>query len=85
MNVREHVPRDEARVLSRRPEAHSLLAMSVAAIKRPFSLKCQDIRRDLEHVKNDSMAHGGCAKTPKKTKKSVKAKQSASGSDHVLL
>ena len=83
-NVWVHVHRDEALVLLRRPKAHSSLAMSAAAIKRSFSLKCRDIRRDLKHVKNDT-AHGGCAKTPKKTQKSVMAKESANGSDHVLL
>ena len=33
MNEREHEPRHEARVVSRRPKAHCLLAMSLAAIK----------------------------------------------------
>ena len=51
-------------VLSKRAaprlKAHTS-ATSAAAIKRPFFLKCRDVRRDLEHVKSGSMARDGCA------------------------
>ena len=47
-------------------------ATSAAAINRPFSLKCRDVLRHLDHVKSGSTAHDGCAKNSQNKLKSLR-------------